>query len=249
MRWTPSLVAVLSLVAVACGGNPPPPASSTPADSSSSAPASTAAPAGSSASSNAPPVGGAAPGPTMESQRDPFMNGCMKKVNAPDYCSCGFDQFRDIFKDADLGQSLSESDPRFAALKERTQANCASKLPEEQVKSSFMDSCIGDDKRKAPYCKCAWPALRKTLAVADFVGDFQGPRIDDAKKAMVLTCKGKFPADVAKADFFTGCSKGDASRNPVCECLWKKVRAKFSVEEIVSGTADVKSTPGLDQCK
>jgi hypothetical protein len=185
----------------------------------------------------------------MDSQRDPFMNGCMKKVNAPDYCSCGFDQFREIFKDADLGQSLADTDPRFVALKERTQSQCASKLPEDQVKGSFMDSCIGDDKRKAPYCKCAWPALRKTLAVADFIGDFQGPRIDDAKKAMVLTCKGKFPAEVAKADFFTGCSKGDASRGKVCECLWKKVRAKFSVEEIVSGTADVKSTPGLDQCK
>jgi len=247
MRWTPSLVVVLSIAAVACGGSPPPPASNAPAAPSSSAAATDAPGAG--ASSDAPPVGGAAPKPTMESQRDPFMNGCMKKVNAPDYCACGFDQFKEIFKDADLGQSLADTDPRFVALKERTQSQCASKLPEDQVKGSFLDSCIGDDQRKAPYCKCAWPALRKTLAVADFVGDFQGPRIDDAKKSMVVACKGKFPADVAKTDFFTGCSKGDASRNKVCECLWKKVRGKFSVEEIVSGTADVKSTPGLDQCK
>jgi len=186
----------------------------------------------------------------MESQREPFMQGCMKNVKAPDYCECGFEQFREVFKDADLNQAPPDSDPRLVKLREQTQAACASKLPEDQVKASFVSGCIGDDQRKAAYCQCAWPALRKTLALSDFVvGDTGGPRFLEAKKAMVVVCKGKFPADVAKADFMTGCTKGDAGKGKVCECLWKRVHATFTTEEIVAGTADVNAAPGLDQCK
>jgi hypothetical protein len=173
----------------------------------------------------------------------------MKKVQAPDYCACSFDQFRDIFKNADLSQTPPDDDPRVVELGKRTQSVCASKLPEDLVRTSFEQGCSAGDTRKAPYCHCAWPALRKTLAVADFLGDFTGPRFDDAKRNLVTACKGKFPADVAKADFVTGCSKGDASQQPMCNCLWKKVHAKFSTEEIISGVADLKSLPGLAECK
>jgi hypothetical protein len=182
-----------------------------------------------------------------DSQREPFMRGCTAKVNAPDYCACGWDQFRDVFKDAN-GQDPPATDPRFKVLEERTKSQCASKLPEDIVKAGFLSSCIEDDKRKASYCECAWPALRKKLAVADFTTDFQGPRFDEAKKAMVAVCKGKFPTELAKADFLKGCTKDDASRTKLCDCAWKKLRAKFSTEEIVAGVVDPDAA-GISACK
>jgi hypothetical protein len=182
-----------------------------------------------------------------DSQREPFMRSCTAKMNAPDYCACGWEQFREVFKDSS-GQDAPASDPRFKVLEERTKSQCASKLPEDIVKAGFLSSCIEDDKRKASYCECAWPALRKKLAVADFTTDFQGPRFDEAKKAMVAACKGKFPTELAKADFLKGCTKDDAGRTKLCDCAWKKLHAKFSTEEIVAGVVDPQAA-GVSACK
>lgn len=249
-----TVVALLSLSA--CGGGTPPPSSasgSSPDTSASAAPAGSAGPAAPAGSSAAAPAGsaqgeGAGAQPSLESQREPFMAGCMKKVQSPDYCSCGWEQFAEVFKGADLNQQLSPDDPRLQTLEEKTVAMCGSKLPEDKIKAGFLSTCQGDEPRKAAYCNCAWPALRKSLAPADFLGNFEGPRYDAARKAMVTACKGKFPPDVAKSDFMKQCTGGDSSATSKCECAWNKLRAKFSVEAIVSGTADA-STAGLDACK
>src|SRR5208283_1811539 len=127
---------------------------------------------------------------------------------------------------------------------ERTMTACASKLPEDTVKASFMTGCTGTEPKKAAYCQCAWPALRKTISIVDFIGSFEGPRFDDAKKAMVKTCKGKFPTAVAKAEFMGACTKDDPSTKGRCACVWNKIRAKYSTEEIAAGMADVHATPG-----
>jgi hypothetical protein len=227
LKYTPALFA--ALFAVACASNRPPQAgSASTADSDSKAK-------------------GADGKAWADSQRESFMNGCVSKVNAPDYCSCGFDQFREVFKDGPQTDGQSP-DPRFNVLAERTKTECTSKLPEDVVKASFVSSCIEDDKRKTAYCECAWPALRKNLALTDFVTDFEGPRFDAAKKSMAAACKGKFPADVAKSDFLKACTKDDSGKAKLCECAWKKLRAKFSTEEIVSGTADPASA-GVSDCK
>jgi hypothetical protein len=227
-----------ALFVVACASQPPPQANSAANSAPSSAPNS-AATTDSTAGADSKAADGDGKG-WADSQHDSFMKGCMAKVNASDYCSCGFDQFRDAFKDGPPTDGPSP-DPRLKALAERTKSECASKLPEDIVKASFLSSCVQDDKRKAAYCECAWPALRKNLAVSDFVGDPEGPRMDTAKKSMVAACKGKFPADVAKADFLKACTKDDPGKAKPCECVWKKLRAKFSTEEIVSGLADLSS--------
>jgi hypothetical protein len=186
--------------------------------------------------------------PTLESQRDPFMQACMSKAHLPDYCECAFEQFRQVFKDADLGRPLQEGDPRPKAVQEKTIALCASKLNEEQVKANFLESCAAGDKRKTKYCNCAWPALRQHLTLADFIGDGETPRFSEAKKSMVVVCKGKFPNDVAKSEFMTGCTKDHPEREGICTCLWKKVKAKVSAEELAAGTIDVQAIPGLAEC-
>jgi hypothetical protein len=86
------------------------------------------------------------------------------------------------------------------------------------------------------------------LAVSDFLGDAEHPRFVDAKKQMVVACKGKLPVEIPKSEFMAACSKGDAEREKPCTCLWKKIKAKYSAEEIAAGTADVQSVPGLAEC-
>jgi hypothetical protein len=229
-KYVPVFSAALALVAVACASNPPPQATS---------------PSTSDSTDKATEGDGAADGKWADGQRESFMTGCATKVKAPDYCSCGFDQFRQVFKD---GPPAGSSDPRLKALGERTKAECASKLPEDLVKASFLRTCVSDDKRKTTYCECAWPALRKNLAVVDFTTDFEGPRFDAAKHSMAVACKGKFPTDIAKAEFLKGCTKEAPGQAKACECAWKKISAKFSTEEIVSGTADLQAA-GVGECK
>lgn len=250
MRCVSLLLALTMLSACGRGATPPSSPSGASPDTSASATPGGAAPAGSSA---AAPAGsgqadGAGASPSMESQREPFMASCMKRIQAPDYCACGWDQFTEVFKGADLNQQLAADDPRLQALQEKTNSLCGSKLPEDKIKESFLATCQADEPKKAAYCNCAWPALRKTLAPSDFLGSFQGPRFDEAKKSMVVACKGKFPADLAKADFMKECTRGDSGAGSRCECAWGKLRAKFPVEAIVSGTADI-STVGLKDCK
>ncbi|HEV8549287.1 MAG TPA: hypothetical protein VGQ57_09665 [Polyangiaceae bacterium] len=187
--------------------------------------------------------------PSLRAQREAFMQSCMPRALSPDYCECGFEQFRAVFKDVDLTKDLPQDDPHFKELGERTLENCASKLREDQVQSNFVKGCVGGDERKRSYCACAWPALRKSLAVSDFVlADLEGPRFLDAKKGMVVACKGKFPAEVARSDFMTACTK-DQTTGKVCECLWKKLKAKFTMEELAAGTAEIASAPGLAECR
>jgi hypothetical protein len=184
----------------------------------------------------------------MESQHKPFVEGCVQKAHSVEYCECGFRQFSDVFKDADLTQKLEPGDPRLKTLQEKTVANCGSLLSEDQVKKNFLDGCIAKDDRKNAYCNCSWQALRKHLAVTDFLGDGEQPAFVDAKKKMVVTCKGKLPVEIPKTEFMTECVKGDATREKPCTCLWKKIKAKYSAEEIAAGTADVESVPGLTEC-
>jgi hypothetical protein len=197
---------------------------------------------------SAPPPDSPKPKVTMESQREPFMEECMKTMAAPDYCDCGWEQFRIVFKDSDLSAHFGKDDPRVAELRQKTQVNCASKFPEEQIKASYLANCMENDSRRAPYCECAWPALRKKLAPADFVGEHEGPRFDDAKKGVVTACKGKYPVELAKVDFMKGCTSGNITKEKRCDCLWTTLRTKYGTEALVLGTADLHA-PELQTCK
>ena len=91
--------------------------------------------------------------------------------------------------------------------------------------------------------------MRKDLSIVDFLGDGKSPRFLAARKSMVVACKGKLPVEVTKQEFMTGCTEHRPDREATCTCLWKKIKAKFSSEEIAADVADVKSVPGLDECK
>jgi hypothetical protein len=217
-------------VAFGCG---PGPASKTPDSSGSTAEGSASGDSGS----------------DVEGQRQRFVDGCVQKAQSREYCECGFEEFKVVFKDADLSKPTPPDDPRFKALRDRTIANCASKLDPAQIEQSFMQVCAAGDERRNAYCSCAWTSLSKSMTPAEFVStDAENPRLLDAKKTVVVTCKGKFPEKAAKEDFMTGCTQ-EKQTEVVCTCLWKKLKAAFTVEEIVEGTVDVRTAPGLSECK
>jgi hypothetical protein len=233
---------ILAAFLVACGSTTPT-TTTPPSGSSSATPPASATPSASAATSSTAPSG-----PTMESQRAPFVETCMKRVPSQNYCGCGFDQFREVFKDQDLTKS---PDPALLATwQSRTVAACADKLTPDEAKSSFSLTCVAGDTRKAPYCDCAWGMLaKKKLSNVDLLGDMAEPRFDEVKKGIATTCKGKLPDAVVKADFMTGCTKGDPSHAGACECVWKKIRAKYAPEEFATGIADLKSIPHVEECK
>jgi hypothetical protein len=213
----------------ACASNPTPPADPSQPES--------------------PPAEAPGDDSAMESQREPFIQGCIKKASAPEYCACAFEQFRIVFKGADLNKPLAENDPRLQELQKKTIATCSSKIDEAQVRSNFLEQCVEDEPKKKAYCECAWPALRKDLELPELLGSTESLRFFAAKKQMTATCKGKFPVDVAKREFMQGCIQEPGSSEKMCGCLWNKVSARFTAEEIAAGTADLKNMPELAKCK
>jgi hypothetical protein len=182
----------------------------------------------------------------LEAQRDPFVQACMRKMPAQAYCACAFDQFKDVFKDSDL--TTKPSDAQMDSLKQKTLDNCATKLTEADVKPVFTNECVGSNPKKQPWCECEYTTLRTKLQPSDFVADFDAPKYTDAKKAVATTCKGKITEEIEKSDFTTMCSKGVAERAKICDCIWKKLRSKASVEEIAAGAIDIKKA-GIETCK
>jgi len=227
------------IVVVACGGGNTNENTNTPPSGQDAAAATTA---------SATPAQDAGPQkPDMEAQRAPFVQACMRKMPADAYCNCAFDQFKDVFKDSDLTSKPTEA--QMESLKQKTVGNCASKLTEPEVKSSFATACVGDNAKKQGWCDCEWTTLRGKLQLADFVSDFEGQKYDEAKKAVATTCKGKLGEDIAKGEFMQGCNKGAGTEHQkACDCMWKKLRGKSSVEEIAVGAVDLKKA-GLETCK
>ena len=222
----------------ACGGGTP--ESSTPPAGSQTPTTTTAAP-----SSSAAPMSAQDHAAKLEAQHDGFVSKCMGKSPMKEYCECGFEQFKVVFKDADLDKDPSPE--LLETLKTKTISACADKLPEPTLKTSFVTSCTGTDNRKGGYCECAWTSLRKTLSLADFATGLSGSHFDEAKKRMVGECKGKLPDAVVKGEFMDACTKEGDPKG--CECVWKKVRGKFSAEEIAAGLADLKAVPSVAECK
>ncbi len=227
-----------ALFLFACGG------SSAAGNQPSAPPAAESQEAPPAQQASAPPAG------NIEDQREGFMKSCLEKTPSKDFCACGFEQFKEIFKDADLSKPLSPDDPRAVEMREKTVSVCSSKLSEADVKDGFLRGCVAGDERKSAYCNCAWTSLRKTLPHSALVGSGAGdPRLVEAMKTMASDCKGKFPTEVAKLEFMKGCTGGESANEASCECKWKALKKELSTEQIVSGSADLASVKGLKDCK
>jgi hypothetical protein len=238
-----AVVSLSALFCFACGGSAEPAAA--PVASAPAPVVSAPAPAPAASEKPAPRA------ETVDDQRDSFIRSCVHKTNQQAFCECSFEQFKVIFKDADFSKPLADTDPRVAQLQSETSKACAGKLPESEVRGSFMEACVEGDKNKEGYCECAWTSLRKSLSVADFGNEaaLADERGLAARKTMVVDCKGKYPAEVAKREFLEVCVKNTGGTDAVCNCRWGKLKKQMTVEEIVAGTGDVASVKGLKECK
>src|SRR5262245_9075249 len=79
-------------------------------------------------SQQAPPTenANAQPARNIEDEREGFMKSCLEKTPSKDFCACGFEQFKEVFKDADLSKPLAPDDPRAAQMREKTVSACSS---------------------------------------------------------------------------------------------------------------------------
>jgi hypothetical protein len=189
--------------------------------------------------------------PSIESQRAPFLEGCMKNLPVAAYCECGFVQFAAVFKDADLSKEVPQADPRMQQLSDRMRSECSATVPEATVKDHTMESCIAGDATKTPYCDCAWTELRSKLPLAE-IWAYQPPPTAqwlDAKKGIPKACKGKYPRELAANEFLDACKSDGAKTEKQCQCVWKKLSKRFSIEEIVVGAAELSQVKDLDKCK
>jgi len=233
-----SAFVVFASVVSACGGETPAPNNNPQNDAA-------APPVSASATASAAPEQDAGP-PAIDAQRDPFIAVCLRSVPSQAYCACTWDQYREARKgEADPTQAPTQD--VLLSIKQKTLQSCAPKLTDADVKPAFTSACVGNESKKQPFCDCEWTELRKKLDPPDFVTDFTGTKFDDAKKAMAKACKGKLPDDLAKKDFMNGCTKAAPGKDKACECMWKKIRAKASAEEIAADVVDVKSF-GVESC-
>jgi hypothetical protein len=233
VRSRRSVVTLVGLVAVgsACGGAGPAPKVAEPPPP----PAAPAPPA-------APTPAAKEPAKTAADHHREFMGGCAKRaVNSPDYCECAWGELRKTFSDDEL--NAGELPPaKLERLKGQVTGACASKIPEEVVKTSFQAGCVGKNAEMKSYCECTWTEFRKRFSALE-LGDeatVQSERFVAARAPVVKVCGGKMPESVSKEAFLKGCAK-DPSADKFCACAWKELRKVASPAEIETASFDQKA--------
>jgi hypothetical protein len=190
------------------------------------------------------------PKPNLESQREPFIDACMESIGSKPYCECGFAQFAEIFRGADFEKAPPKDDPRMEQLAVKMKEACADKFPEAKALEQFVQSCTDGESKRESYCNCAWAELRKSLSISEIIDYPPGsPKFGEAKKAIPKACKGKYPADVALSEYLSACTGSGQKTDKQCQCMWKKILKKYTVEELVAGTGDPTKVPGMNECK
>ncbi len=229
-----ALALALPLVAAACGAPPPPPAT----------PEKAATEPAPEAPANKPQ------GKSLVEHRRDFMDRCNSKVpGAPDYCECGWEQMTKTFTEDEMNASGGEMSAKLEKLKDRVEATCKSKLPEDFIKRAFVKGCDGEMPNLTPYCECTWTELRRKLSTVDMSDEavIKSARFTSAKKDAVKVCGPKMPEDVAKQAFITGCAQ-DPKLEGFCGCAWKEIRKQKSAADVEAGFVDMEAMkPKVDK--
>ena len=220
----------------ACGSPHPPQARLAPAI------AATALPATTDHDGGAPPKLAAHTEKTAADHHREFMTGCARKAtNSPDYCECAWGELRKAFSDDEMSAGDLPS-ARLDKVKGQVLGACASKIPEENVRSDFAKACIGSKEELKPYCDCTWTEFRKRFSTAELSDEatVMGERFLTARGPVVKACGAKMPESVSKEAFMKGCMK-DPSVDKFCGCAWKELRKQASPGEIEAATFDQKA--------
>ena len=173
----------------------------------------------------------------QKAQHDAFVEGCLSKMQAPDYCECSWGEYRQVFSGGE------GSDPaKIEELKGRVKLACASKLTDDNIRPPFTTACEspGAPGELKAYCACGWTTLRKQVSLADFL-EPGSERMANARKTVVKSCGKLMPEPRVKADFMKGCTAGDSKKEARCTCLWNVVKANANMAEIGNDMLDMES--------
>ncbi len=162
-------------------------------------------------------------------QRMKFMTTCQENMpDAPDYCSCGWEQFRQTFTAEEM-ESDHVNEARMAAFKDKVASVCATKIPERKFREVFVNACMEGKPKAGPYCECSWTELRKQLEVTEF--SRTTPKFRAAKKAALKACYNKASEEIFRDGFFSGCVKKPELK-PFCSCAWTALRKEASPADL-----------------
>jgi len=143
-----------------------------------------------------------------------------------------------------------KDDPRMELLGVKMREACADKFPEPKAEERLLQSCSGNEPKRGPYCSCAWTALRKSLSVSDILDYPPGnTKYAEAERGIPKSCKRMYPAELALNGYPISCKNHGQKTQQQCQCMWKKILKKFSVEELVAGTGDSTKVSDLSRCR
>lgn len=237
--------ALLSVLAVACGGAPrPQPATASggavgdPTVSSSSDDEAHGSRAGVTAPQ--PVATGAAPAParpkkTVEESHQQFVGECAKTPDLKPYCECAWGVSQKSLSSEEIANDRTDPQ-KMAQLQSQVLHTCASHLPESAVRSGYLEGCERGEPGMRPYCECLWPELKQRLSIAELATPeaVRTPKFATAVKAGANKCGAKLPEDLVKKSFLTGCTGGKTESDAFCGCAWKELRSRMSLADIQS---------------
>lgn len=164
-------------------------------------------------------------------QRAAFMDQCAHKPEQQAFCSCSYDQAKQILTPEELGKS-DLAPERAAALRRAIGSQCTDKLPEQAVKDGFMARCSGQGPSLTGFCECTWDTLHKSMSVKEMA---QLHRKDQRVQKAAESCIDKFPESELERSFLEGCTKETAAAEKYCRCAWSTLRKNVTIADLALG--------------
>ncbi len=182
----------------------------------------------------------AGPHKSLADLKREFMTTCGSKVpNAPDYCECGWDQANKVLTEEEMSAPLVDK-AKMAQLDERLDAYCKAKLPEDMIRTSFVQGCTKGQTKLDAFCDCTWGEFRKKLSIAEIADKslLKSERGAAIQKSSIKACSVKVSEEFVRDNFLIGCTKEEALK-PFCGCAWKTLRSLSSPADVLGGLVDM----------
>jgi hypothetical protein len=168
--------------------------------------------------------------PDDSPERKEFMAQCAHSEDQQAFCSCSYDQAKQVLTPEEMGKSDLAPD-RAAALRRAIGSQCPDKLPEQAVKDGFMARCTAQGPSLKGFCDCTWETLRKAMSVKEMA---QLHRKDNRVQKSAEACIEHFPESELERSFLEGCVKEPAA-DKYCRCAWSTLRKNVTTADLALG--------------
>ncbi|MBI5534313.1 MAG: hypothetical protein HY898_16430 [Deltaproteobacteria bacterium] len=129
--------------------------------------------------------------------KEGFMKGCSQdNPGFKDYCECYWPELRKKFSIGEIADKAVVKSEKFALAGRDVAKKCAVKLPEAEVKKSFMKGCTEGGPAAEKFCGCAWTQLRSVMSHAEIemAAAHSTPEFKKAQEKIEKSCAKLRPA-------------------------------------------------------